>query len=361
MARRPDWYYEKEDEIAQIIDDLEFYTYYQLLDLQPDASRDVVQYQINLLQHEWDKLRRDHHCTAALYKNLTLLLDRLDEARQVLTSEALRFEYDRGIELGETRHARVAAERAAQRPAVQERKDDYIEEASRYLEKKIPQQFRQSGEHEEVYQPIEREHLERLTTRMEARLRSDGIDLQAEEDEQELVEDEADDGSYLDEAVAHLERELAGHGVELGGPAAAEDRSASADEAGILVKQLAGELEQLGLQEALPRQEARPRESILAEINRIELESQARRRPGGLADPAQPPRAEPIAAPREEPPADAWRGLTRASDEEELDFVIPVDAEEAAPPAAAAPRARPAPPPAEVDADFVIQLDDEET
>jgi hypothetical protein len=115
------------NQVALIIADLELHSYYQLLEVAPEDGPSVVEFNYDTLRHEYDKLRNHHRCTKELREGLDLLLDRLEEAKQVLCNSGLREEYDERLALGETRHARAvkarADDRAASRPPGQSLED----------------------------------------------------------------------------------------------------------------------------------------------------------------------------------------------------------------------------------------------
>jgi hypothetical protein len=103
------------NQVALIIDDLDLHSYYQLLEVAQEDSASVVEFNYDTLRHEYDKLRNHDRCTRELREGLDLLLDRLEEAKQVLCDSRLRREYDERLALGETRHARAMQGRADDR------------------------------------------------------------------------------------------------------------------------------------------------------------------------------------------------------------------------------------------------------
>lgn len=239
-----------EAEVAEIIADLDLYSYYQLLDVSPDAPDSVVTYNYNVKAYAYEQLRRDPRASVDLFQALTVLLDRLAEAQQVLLDKANRADYDRDLAQGHTRHQATVIERA--RPAEMRSAsadDPYLERAARHLEKMLPGELLYSTEEpteQTTQRPIDRVHLEILTATMSAKLAKAGISLTVREDitQEELSPIDAD---YLERTVERLEQRLHRFGVDLHDEGEQEDFSAEADYAAELVDELKAELEEMGL------------------------------------------------------------------------------------------------------------------
>jgi hypothetical protein len=92
-----------ERQVAAIIADLELHSYYQLLEVEPDANTAIVTYNYNLMAHAYQELLKHPQCSEGLRRNLHLLCERLEEARKVLSDRLLRRRYNEGVELGELR------------------------------------------------------------------------------------------------------------------------------------------------------------------------------------------------------------------------------------------------------------------
>ncbi len=198
-----------EKEVEGIIDDLELYSYYQLLDLRPDASAAMVDYNFNIKTVELKRLQKNIHCGAVMLKNLNTLIERMDEAYQVLSDPDRRHEYNVGLELGQLRHRTVVEQRAIPLPKRVER-DQYLEKVTAGLEKKLGQEMLHSGEDEgDELAPI--------------------------------------DGEYLDEAISELGSKLKMDALELHDPGEEDDVSADSDFAGVVLEDIEADLEELGL------------------------------------------------------------------------------------------------------------------
>ncbi|MCA9672327.1 MAG: hypothetical protein KC503_42325 [Myxococcales bacterium] len=243
-----------EDEIVAMVSDLEFYDYYQLLGVKPNASTSVILYNFNVKAHEYRQLQKHKLCSAELYQNIELLIDRLDEAREVLSDKRLAWQYAQGLDLGNMRHPRVATARDARRPASEplaidnrvhddalERRasqleeqlqelihapDEEVEEISRGIDEEMLEQESQQlaeevnaygvalkeeiEEEEEV--PIDEEFLDEADADLRVKLMEDGVSMN---EDAHLEEDVAPDAAYTEEAVMALAIELAADGVDL--------------------------------------------------------------------------------------------------------------------------------------------------
>jgi len=67
-----------------ILDDLELYSYYELLEIPPDASVDVMTHARHVKRFALQRLKTEPGCSVQLLSDLALLQDRLDEALEVL-------------------------------------------------------------------------------------------------------------------------------------------------------------------------------------------------------------------------------------------------------------------------------------
>jgi hypothetical protein len=240
-----------EDEIAQIVVDLELYTYYQLLDLQPEGSCGVAEYNYNLKVHEYKKIQKDHRASAQLVQALQLIVDRMDEAREVLSSPTLRAEYDEGLTNGHTRHVGMARQRAIRSKTgpVDERQrlvEDMVANLKRGMDKKLidapdavvpdvtegieddllDQESKQltgelagygvkidiTEEAPEQYVPIEKDYLEEATEDLRVKIYKDGATLY------EITEREAVSASTDKEMLAGLTDQLHQELAEMGVP-----------------------------------------------------------------------------------------------------------------------------------------------
>jgi len=92
-----------ERQVADIMADLDLHSYYQLLEVEPEAEASEAAYNHELMVSGYKQIQDNPSCSEALRRNLTLLCQRLDEARRVLCDEQLRWTYDGGVELGELR------------------------------------------------------------------------------------------------------------------------------------------------------------------------------------------------------------------------------------------------------------------
>jgi len=240
-----------EQDLAAIIADLDFHSYYQLLDADESASLDVITYQHNLKVYELEQVKRRPGCSARLLHDVVLLLDRLDEARQVLCNEELRAAYDRGLELGQTRHEQTAVERSRRvdpdlRGIGQD--DTHLERVTRELERQLPRELLHEDAPTEPDQPpLDRSELEQLTASMSAKLARAGIELRVRDDFDQQKELSPIDADYLHQAVDGLGSRLDRLGVDLADDGEEEDRSADAGFADEMVQQLQAELAAMGL------------------------------------------------------------------------------------------------------------------
>ena len=328
---------EFEQQMTAVNEDIDLYSYYQLLGINEDASVDLVTYNYNLKVYEYEQVKKRDDCTPTLVKTLAVLLDRLDEARRVLTDEELRTQYDTGLEMGQTRHGSVLALRgrkersdaargsgatdvtvrrqpAAKREEQQQRvthdiqaptqEDDYVDEAVRHLEHKLAPELLDAGEPEPDNAPpppMDREDLRVLTEVMARKLAQAGVEFRVRDD----FDDEGDhspiDPEYLRMAVATLQHKLFRLGVSLDDEGAeAEDVSADADYASGLVAELQAELAAMGLDmfDVGEVVDEAPEELYDADGNLIERPRfdplQEMQRPKGQADQEAP--STPIAA-----------------------------------------------------------------
>lgn len=198
-----------EKEVEGIIDDLELYSYYQLLELRPDSSAAMVDYNFNIKTVELKRLQKNIHCGAVMLQSLNTLIERMDEAYQVLSDPDRRHEYNVGLELGQLRHLTVVEQRAIPMPKRVDR-DQYLEKVTAGLEKKLGQEMLHSGEDEgDELAPI--------------------------------------DGDYLDEAISELGDKLKMDALELHDPGEQDDVSADKDFAGVMLEDIEADLEELGL------------------------------------------------------------------------------------------------------------------
>ncbi len=239
-----------EDEFGSVVSDLELYTYYQLLEVEPDSSPDRALYNYNLRKYEYEKLQKDHRCSAALYQSLTLLLDRLDEAREVLCDEQLRRHYDARLELGQTRHAEVVERRRKTRPkAVLTAEQELAEKAAARLQRTIHKEYLDAPEEQgiDVSEGIEADLLDRESKTLEGELAGYGVAVDVVElPPEEAVPIEAE---YLEKAERDLRLKLYRDGASLHAPAEAEDVAADAAFVAGMTEQLHAELAEMGVPE----------------------------------------------------------------------------------------------------------------
>lgn len=214
-SNKPPEMYKIEDEVAGIIEDLDFYSYYQLLELRQNAPREMVEFHFHAKQDQFDKLKRDIYCGPKLFQNIEILMDRIEEAHQVLSDPKLRMEYDQGLVLGRTRHHQVAQDRTVHVPTEVEQ-DEYLEQVTSGLEKKLGEEFLHAGEDEDVEgrQAIDEEYLDEAVDHLSRKLQQHDIDLHSEEEEAIPPEDESADASFAHELVDELEGELSEFGLE---------------------------------------------------------------------------------------------------------------------------------------------------
>ncbi|PID39366.1 MAG: hypothetical protein CSB49_01530 [Proteobacteria bacterium] len=132
-----------EDQLEQLVPKLEAYTYYQLLGVDPQASAAVIEFTYNQRVAEYLEVRGNKRCTASLFQNLGKLLERLEEARRILTDTTLRNEYHQWLAAGHTRHWGANV-----KPREVEQRDEYIEKAAAALERKLGGQMVQAPEEE---------------------------------------------------------------------------------------------------------------------------------------------------------------------------------------------------------------------
>jgi hypothetical protein len=247
---RPSRYYEIEDQIAAVIADLELYSYYQILDVEPSATADVILYTYNLKCYEHEQLQKDRFCGAVLHHNLTLLRERLDEAKQVLVDPTLRREYDRGLELGEMRHAATAALHPAAQH-VEGPRDELIEHLVGKLERTINKAYIDAGEEllsDEPSMGIDLELVDQEKIKLEEQVAKLGVELQVKADEETPAVPL--DSKFLDEATRQLTGKLyVEHNLSLHDRGEAEDVAADAGFAGELTEGLRGELYKMGVSE----------------------------------------------------------------------------------------------------------------
>jgi curved DNA-binding protein CbpA len=217
--------YDWEREIGEIVEDLDLYSYYQLLELEPGASADAVYGAYEARAGAYLEIQRTHACNAMMLRNLTVLLNRLAEARHVLTDPALRAEYDRGLELGNMRLAvevplPAPAPQAQPAPAAEEF-DDRVEPVDRdYLDElsgQLAADLEQGGIEYAVQQliedaPIDPEHVDQKVEQLQRELDELGVPLQEEEP---TFDDESVDAGYAAEVVARMEDELTEMGIEI--------------------------------------------------------------------------------------------------------------------------------------------------
>jgi hypothetical protein len=258
---RPSKYYEIEDQIATVIADLELYSYYQILEVHPDSTADVILYTYNLKSYEYEQLQKDRFCGAVLHHNLKLLRERLDEARQVLADPVLRREYDQGLELGEMRHAATAAQRQAA-PLGEGPKDALIDHLAGKLERTIHREYLDAGEEllpDEPSMGIDPELVEQEKIRLEEQVAKLGVELEVKADEDPLAAAPMD-GTFLDDATRHLTAKLyVEHNLSIHDRGEAEDVAADAQFAGTLTEGLRGELYKMGISEwEAPKEIERP-------------------------------------------------------------------------------------------------------
>jgi curved DNA-binding protein CbpA len=201
---KPPEFYKLEEEVVGIIDDLELYSYYQLLELRQDADAAMVDYNYNLKVHEFRKLQKNIHCGAILMQNLERLIERMEEAYQVLSEADRRQEYDRGLELGQMRHPTVVQQRSLPMPK-KVHQDQYLDKVTRGLEKKIPKEFLESEDNEgDEYQAIDHDYLDEALADLSAKLEKDKLDLHAEGGEEDVSADADFAGVVLEDIEAEL-------------------------------------------------------------------------------------------------------------------------------------------------------------
>jgi curved DNA-binding protein CbpA len=209
-SNKPPEMYKIEDEVAGIIEDIDFYSYYQLLELRENATAELVDFHFHAKRDQFDKLKRDIYCGPKLFQNIEILMDRIEEAHQVLSNPRLRMEYDQGLVLGRTRHYQVAQQRALASAPVEVEQDEYLEQVTSGLQKKLGDEFLHAGEDEEVEgrQSIDEEYLDEAVEHLSRKLQQHNIDLHNEEEEAIPPEDQSADASFAHELVDDLEDEL---------------------------------------------------------------------------------------------------------------------------------------------------------
>jgi len=242
---------ELEQELLAVIADIDLYSYYQLLDVTADASPDVITYQYNLKSYELNRLKNRPDCRAILLHHATLLLDRLDEARQVLFDVGRRREYDQGLELGQMRHTATVSDRS--RPADLKgvgQNDAHLAQITETLERKLsPELLHEQVAEVEDRAPegLDRYQLEQLSAMMAAKLARSGIELRVRDDYDQLDDRSPIDSEHLEQTLEDLQRRLDRLGVNLADEGEAEDLSADAEYAAELVQDLQAELQAMGL------------------------------------------------------------------------------------------------------------------
>lgn len=248
---RPTKYYELEDQFAQVIEDLELYTYYQLLEVDPSASADVVLYSYNMKVYEYEQLQKDRWCGPVLHQNLELLKKRLDEAREVLCDLKLKLQYNKGLDEGQTRHLEVAARRdQAVRAASRPEPKTEVDELAAQLERRLHKSLIHAGEEVIPDEPSEGidESLVEQSLDLKQQVQEMGVELEVKEEVEEEIVAPIDVG-YLEEAAQHLVGKLiVEHDLTLH-EQVEEDVSADAAFASELTDGLRGELYKMGVSE----------------------------------------------------------------------------------------------------------------
>jgi hypothetical protein len=248
---RPTKYYELEDQFAQVIEDLELYTYYQLLEVEPSASADVVLYNYNMKVYEYEQLQKDRWCGPVLHQNLELLKKRLDEAREVLCDLRLKLEYNKGLDEGQTRHVEVASRREqAVRAAARPDPKTAVDVLAAKLERTLHHDLIHAGEEVIPDEPSEGidEALVEQSLDLKQQVQEMGVELEVKEEEQ-AEEIAPIDVDYLEEAAQHLVGKLiVEHDLTLH-EQVEEDVSADAAFASELTDGLRGELYKMGVSE----------------------------------------------------------------------------------------------------------------
>jgi hypothetical protein len=241
-----------EDEVAQIVADLELYTYYQLLDLEPGGSCAVAEYNYNLKVHEYRRIQKDHRASGQLVQALQLIMDRMDEAREVLSNATLRAEYDEGVNNGHTRHVGMARQRAIRSKAgpVDERQR-LVEEMAANLQRGMDRKLINAPDAvvSDVTEGIEEDLLDQESKQLTGELAGYGVKIDiTEEAPEQYVPIEQD---YLEDAAEDLRVKIYKDGATLYEITERESESASSDKEMLagLTDQLHRELEDLGVPE----------------------------------------------------------------------------------------------------------------
>ncbi|MCK5798037.1 MAG: hypothetical protein KAI47_12665 [Deltaproteobacteria bacterium] len=277
MALTRQQLYKLEDQLETLISNLDSYSYYQLLGIEPNASPEIVEFTYVKRISEYEEIRGEKRCTASLFQNLGKLLERLEEAHRILTDETLRAEYAQWLEAGHTRHLGANAKPRRE----EEERDEYIDKAAAALEKKLGVKMLSSEETEindsgswtiDLGEEGEAAVASGDIEGIEDHLRRD-LDRLGVHDEEGEAEDESAslDRELLDETEAQLREDLDELGYEEE-EAEAEDESASLDEAYIAEAEeaLRRELEEMGVRD----EDAEDDESV--SLDRDYLERAAR-------------------------------------------------------------------------------------
>jgi hypothetical protein len=105
----------------------------------------------------------------------------------------------------------VAQERALATAPAELEQDEYLEQVTSGLEKKLGEEFLHAGEDEEVEgrQAIDEEYLDEAVDHLSRKLQQSNIDLHGEEEEEAIPpEDQSADATFAHELVEELEDEL---------------------------------------------------------------------------------------------------------------------------------------------------------
>lgn len=230
MAYTRQMIYRMEDQLEQVVNQLDSYNYYQLLGIDPQSAKELIEFTFIARVKEYEEIRALKICPAALYQNLGKLLERLEEARRVLLDDQARAEYHDWLRAGHTRHFG----QQAVKPREVEKKDEFLEAAARHLQRKIGDRYTHAAE-EEIHhagtwsidlgegENLEAKDIDEVQEHLRREMDRLGVyDEVGEEDQSASL-----DAEYLADTQEGLRRELDGYGVydEVG----EEDSSAALD------------------------------------------------------------------------------------------------------------------------------------
>lgn len=298
MAYTRQMIYRMEDQLEQVVNQLDSYNYYQLLGIDPQSAKELIEFTFIARVKEYEEIRGLKICPAALFQNLGKLLERLEEARRVLLDDQARAEYHEWLRAGHTRHFG----QQAVKPREVEKKDEFLEAAARHLQRKIGDRYTHAAE-EEIHhagtwsidlgegESLEAKDIDEVQEHLRRDMDRLGVyDEVGEEDQSASL-----DAEYLAETQEGLRRELDGYGVhdEVG----EEDSSAALDIAYLSEAEahLRKELKRDGVKDEAPSDESAALDMAYLEEAQQYLEAQI------AGDKPLPEGAKPMAAmtPRE--------------------------------------------------------------